>query len=351
MEGGRIVQRSLLAAVLATMCCACWGGGSSASTTPEPTEGALTAAAVANSVIPWSPATAPPARPATPTPSPTPSVSPSVRQCGASDLDYQANSQGATGGQLVGWLTVSNRSSSDCFVSGRPLVVFFDAAGQAYAAGARGADPAAGPPVLVPAGTPPLGTPGAWPGRASVQVGWAANSDVCRTDIVKTAGARITFPDGSSLDIPEFRGSSCKGQISAATFKPVKVPAPGVLRPSLNVTVDAPATTHAGELLVYTVSLTNTSDFSAWFNGTCPVYRADFNAQAVRLTKARQLGTEMVLNCMGLDRIAPGQTIQFEMRLDIPADAAPGTYLIDWQLGGGFASLALAAKKIEVVAP
>ncbi len=351
MEGGRIVQRSLLAAVLATMCCACWGGGSSASTTPEPTEGALTAAAVANSVIPWSPATAPPARPATPTPSPTPSVSPSVRQCGASDLDYQANSQGATGGQLVGWLTVSNRSSSDCFVSGRPLVVFFDAAGQAYAADARGADPAAGPPVLVPAGTPPLGTPGAWPGRASVQVGWAANSDVCRTDIVKTAGARITFPDGSSLDIPEFRGSSCKGQISAATFKPVKVPAPGVLRPSLDVTVDAPATTHAGELLVYAVSLTNTSDFSAWFNGTCPVYRADFNAQAVRLTKARQLGTEMVLNCMGLDRIAPGQTIQFEMRLDVPADAAPGTYLIDWQLGGGFASLAQAAKKIEVVAP
>lgn len=274
-----------------------------------------------------------------------------MRRCGASDLDYLANSQGATGGQLVGWLTVSNRSSSDCFVSGRPLVVFFDAAGQAYAADARGADPAAGPPVLVPAGTPPLGTPGAWPGRASVQVGWAANSDVCRTDIVKTAGARITFPDGSSLDIPEFRGSSCKGQISAATFKPVKVPAPGVLRPSLDVTVDAPATTHAGELLVYAVSLTNTSDFSAWFNGTCPVYRADFNAQAVRLTKARQLGTEMVLNCMGLDRIAPGQTIQFEMRLDVPADAAPGTYLIDWQLGGGFASLAQAAKKIEVVAP
>lgn len=274
-----------------------------------------------------------------------------MRRCGASDLDYLANSQGATGGQLVGWLTVSNRSSSDCFVSGRPLVVFLDAAGQAYAADARGADPAAGPPVLVPAGTPPLGTAGAWPGRASVQVGWAANSDVCRTDIVKTAGARITFPDGSSLDIPEFRGSSCKGQISAATFKPVKVPAPGVLRPSLTVTVDAPATTHAGELLVYAVSLTNTSDFSAWFNGTCPVYRADFNAQAVRLTKARQLGTEMVLNCIGLDRIAPGQTIQFEMRLDVPADAAPGTYLIDWQLGGGFASLALAAKKIEVVAP
>lgn len=349
MNGRRTAQKALAAALslLVLASAACSGGARSAPAQDSASEGgpALAVAAVATA-IPWSGATAPPPRAATPTPTATPTAGPGARTCTAADLDYRANSQGYTGGQIGGWLTVSNRSTSDCFVSGRPLVVFFDAAGTTYAPDSRGADPGAGPPVLVPAGTPPLGTEGSWPGRASLQVGWAANSDICRPDIVKTAGARLMFPDGSSLDIPEFRGSSCKGQISTSTFKPVDVPSPGVLRPSIDVTIDAPATTHAGDHLSYTISLTNKSNFSGWFNGTCPTFRADFNAQAVRLTRARQLGTEMVLNCAGLDRIAPGQTISFEMRLDVPPDAAPGTYLIDWQVA--FGSLALSAKKIEV---
>lgn len=350
MNGGRLARTSLAAAIgsLVVVLAACSGGGPSAPALDSVSAGGADAGTTGGAtVIPWSGATAPPARAATPTPSPTPAVNPAVRACGSTDLDYRAITQGVSGGQLAGWVTVSNRSATDCAVAGRPLVVFFDATGATYPPDQRGADPAAGAAVLLPAGTTPLSTDGSWPGRASLQLGWSAGVDGCRLDLVKTAGARITFPDGSSLDVPEFRGSSCKGLISVSVFKPVEVPSPGVLRPSVDVTIDAPATSHAGETLSYTVSLTNKSNFSGWFNGTCPVFRADFNAEAVRLTRAKQFGAEMVLNCEGIDRIAPGQTISFEMRLDVPPDAAPGTYLIDWQ--AGFGSLALSSKKIEVV--
>lgn len=315
------------------------------STVSTPDEGTST-------VIPWISAAAPvTSRSPTPAPSGPVLVAPGVRPCTSGDVDYRANSQGYTGGQIGGFIQISNRSSSDCFVAGRPVAYFYDASNNTFPQDPRGADPAAGPAVLLPAGTPPIGADGKWPGRATLQVGWAANSDVCRQEIIKTAGVRLAFADGSVLDVPELRGSSCKGQISTGAFKPVEVPEPAVLRPSLKVGIEAPDQVRPGDELHYLVSLTDESNFSAWFGDQCPVYRADFNAQAVRLTRARQLGAEMLLNCTGLVRIAPAQTLWFEMRLQVPADATPGTWLIDWQLGGGFASLALGARKIEVVAP
>jgi hypothetical protein len=105
---------------------------------------------------------------------------------------------------------------------------------------------------------------------------------------------------------------------------------PGDFLP-FKVTISPLPATMPGALLVYTVTLTNVSDYDKPINlaGACPSY-----VQRLFLPgETTSVETRLALNCGPAGVLTRGASATFEMRLGIPADAAPGTATIVWQLG------------------
>src|SRR5439155_17509854 len=81
---------------------------------------------------------------------------------------------------------------------------------------------------------------------------------------------------------------------------------------------------HRGELLHFRVAVTNSGTTSFRFaRSSCPVYVEQM------LPAAPQ---PYVLNCRPVGPIAPRETVLFEMRIPIPADARLGNNSLTWEL-------------------
>jgi len=120
----------------------------------------------------------------------------------------------------------------------------------------------------------------------------------------------------------------CRNVRPGVTFLQA-APAPRVsgsvyLRPS----IEAPKRVRPGELLVYKVRLTNdyAAPISFGSQADCPNYhQALYGIDTVVI-----LDRSYQLNCGDAGTVAPGKSVTFEMRLQVPTTMPIGTYTLHW---------------------
>jgi hypothetical protein len=98
---------------------------------------------------------------------------------------------------------------------------------------------------------------------------------------------------------------------------------------SLQASIEAPSEAHVDSVLSYVVTLTNSGQKAVTLD-PCPGY-----LQGLRLTKS---GGSYALNCAEAPQIGAGQTVRFEMRLqvqDVPPIQGPTDAELTWKMWDG----------------
>jgi hypothetical protein len=271
-------------------------------------------------VVPWIPAPAA----SRPVDQGQPTVPPGTPACATGQLQASVGWEGATG-SVAGWAAFTNRGSAPCVLAGYPRIELLDSHGGA----------------LPLTGDPPLGRSKANPppvllrseSRARAEFGWmnwcGQNPGPIRV--------RITLPRGGVL-VPTIdpitprqlaprcdkRGSPSRlsrGPFIAAESQPPPDPLS-----TLGVTVAVPDSIVAGQRLHYTVTLTNPTDTPLSLR-ECPSYEESVSVDSGGTASERHL-----LNCPPVGAIGPGQQVDFEMVLNIPATLRPGDGVLVWVL-------------------
>lgn len=296
-------------------------------------------------LIPWIDATP------TPVPSPTPVViPPGTRTCVPNDLTASAGWQGATG-QVVGGVVVTNTSSTPCAIAGPPrqleLLAGATILKTAYLAMA-GTDP--GATVTTPGQSAYL-KPG---DQAGAFVGW---SNWCGATRPTVSAVLVTLPGGGhpitagamspgpGLDgFPRCDAPSNGSTLSAWEFEAVPPQQPATEPLSASVSLSAPPTATAGQVLDFTVTLTNLGTQPASLE-PCPTYTEDLivGGRALKPPASQ----DYLLNCPAMGpQIAAGASVVLAMRYAIPADIDPGPVELGWSMdpGGPFDSLSASAR-------
>jgi hypothetical protein len=145
------------------------------------------------------------------------------------------------------------------------------------------------------------------------------------TPLVLSAGGSSPFTM-QSCDTGGAESSVNAGRLSALSptlFK--RGPA------TLSVDLRAPRTATIGQTLHYTVILTNVTS-RPFIYDTCPSYVETLGAASV--TSGHYL-----LNCGAIGAWLPGQSLAFDIQLAIPADGAPGSYLLTWSMDPPYAGV------------
>lgn len=349
-----VVALALVGAALASRL-----AGPSASAPPSgsagPTASAGTIASIAPSggpqaVIPWADATLP-TEPGRPTPRPVP---PGTRTCAPADLTATA-AWGGTTGSIAGSIRVTNVSSTACVLDGPPELVVIKAGTKTMP---TTYSVAAGPG---PSGTQPPGPGLLEPGDHGVW--WLSWGNWCGQDLVPTT-AVVTLPDGSGSLIAgpgsstpnlgiggtprcDAQGSPSSLSVTAFEYQP---PEPPLLEPQpASVLITAPPTATIGQVVTFTVALTNLGDKPAVFD-PCPTFSEDILVAGERLNPPAD--HEYALNCSAIAKaLAPGATIVLEMRYSIPSYVAAGPAELLWSMdpGGPFNTGAFGRVPIEIV--
>jgi hypothetical protein len=121
------------------------------------------------------------------------------------------------------------------------------------------------------------------------------------------------------------------GALEAQPFEPVQANT-DLYNPldDLDITLDAPPTVRAGEILHYDVVVTATSGrsnpgkpaASVGLSDSCPVYTESLSSAS----------GEYLLNCSSDEGlfIAPGESVRFHIELSIPAAAPAGPATLTW---------------------
>lgn len=250
---------------------------------------------------------------------------PTAPLCAARDLGRgSVFLQGATQ-SLAGRLSLTNISTSTCVVVGAPhLVLLADGRAELRSTPARSDFADAGQPR--------------WPGyprvallpgeRTYVGVEW---SNVCRH--APAANQMLVVWHGGHLRVPfHAAGVPACGDpttppgLAVGGFQPDPAPFRQLTPLPLRVTIHTPATIKRGQLLRYTVTVTNYSHRPIRF-ATCPAYWQGLGTQAARVAKVT---TALVLNCASARHIPPRGHTAYAMRLPIPATAPTGTQALVW---------------------
>jgi len=298
----------------------------------------LSAASTPAGAIPWKalPADLTPMRVPSPQARPVP---PGTPACTAGDIAGAAvGSQGATGHVIASFVFVGT-GKIDCFVDGTPTLTVLDGAGKALPFALRA-------PFFPPEVTgPQLVSPGALPepptalkyGQASLGIDWVSQPEFCAGQAgVTIAEAVIGIAGGGSLTIAlpaSPQAYACQG-LGVGSFEspPVYVePPPQPPLPSIKVTL--PTSPVAGKPFDYLVALTNNSKQPMNLAATCPNYEEELFADIIH--GSPPLGGKHLyqLNCSPAGTLAPGRSATFQMVLNVPADAKPGTYTLLFALG------------------
>jgi hypothetical protein len=100
-------------------------------------------------------------------------------------------------------------------------------------------------------------------------------------------------------------------------------------------TIVAPSNGKAGSQLRYGVSLANETKLPIDLRTQCFNYDEELFVDIVQGTPP--LGGKHLyrLNCAAAGVLAPGHPKKFAMVLDVPADTAPGSYTLVFNIGGG----------------
>ncbi len=275
----------------------------------------------------------------------TPVVGSIPRPCQAKDL--RAIYGGATG-PVAGKMTAIvnlvniNQDHSDCVIQGIPSIQLFARQGQVALTQVSIASSDANRVLLNPAAEPPKPFIGK-AGGAWLEVDWW----------IAEPGAARCLAGGQPVTVMQLRLSDSSEAIPVDYFADKEGQAVAVCPPSLDVgafqsspasagppalsprywkyTLDVPATVVAGDTLNFQVTLENVYYRALEFKKGCPDYIEDLEGPG-GWTSGKIF---YILNCGPMGVVEPGGSLVFEMRVDVPASASPGSYTLGWDLDTG----------------
>jgi hypothetical protein len=292
-----------------------------------------------SSVVPWLPL------PADMTPLPVPSpqavpVPPGTPVCTLADLDAAFTARNGAGGHVFISFAFAGRGTEPCQMQGTPTVTLLDAAGRDLGFKDRAPFSADGPsgPVLVEPGPAPFEGEGLKFGQAGLTIDWVSQPEACPPGepAALVSAVRITIVDVGTVilgtrDIPA--GYACQGVgVGALAGPPLPVEGPPD-PPVPNPAIIAPSQVNAGARLNYVVNLTNPTKLPIDLRQHCPNYEEELFADIVH--GSPPLGGKHFygLNCKAAGVLLPAVPKSFAMVLQVPADAAPGTYTLVFNIG------------------
>jgi hypothetical protein len=246
--------------------------------------------------------------------------------CGLQALLVRANVGGAGGTQYLG-VRVQNRSRSACTLVGAPYAGLLDT--QGHTIGRLLPDPAAARTLIL--------VPMSW---ATVS-GIALSKSTCGNNVAAVAfglnaGETVTVSTSGTPPTASRCGTAALQDQTAPPFAPLDsaFSDPSFLSLSFDAgsVLDAPRSVRRGQVLQYSVTITNTGEnslgletntLSGMIDGNCPLYR-----QSLGPTTSPSL----LLNC-GNDGLIlqPDEAMRFEMRFAIPTDQPLGRNTLRWQ--------------------
>ena len=255
-----------------------------------------------STVVPWVDRPAPPY---VPPEEPVVTFPTDARPCQSADLDVRAGPGGGGMGNELSQFLFTNRSTTPCVLNGYPTIAGVSANGDltelSATQGTYFGDP--GPPANIAPGE-----------VAALNV---ATVGPCKTDPAQSIvfpTLRLGLPGGDTVDVSG-EGIDIFCGISVSLFGvPARTPPPPpTIESPLKVSLAMPEAVQPGEQLVYTVTITNASG-TAYPLDPCPTY-----TQAV----GSSIG-DYYLNCDAVSVIDAGQSVTFEMRIAVAADASQG---------------------------
>jgi hypothetical protein len=130
-------------------------------------------------------------------------------------------------------------------------------------------------------------------------------------------------------------GYACQG-VGVGNFADLPLPDnSSPVAPAPQPTIIPPATVKAGSQLRYVVSLANETKLPIDLRTQCFNYEEELFVDST--PGIPPLGGKHLyrLNCAAAGVLAPGHPKQFAMVIDVTADAAPGSYTLTFNIGGG----------------
>lgn len=290
------------------------------SRTPSAPPAADPTSTTPSGVVPWVDRPAPPYVEPTPTPSPFPT---DARPCRAADLTASPGGVGAAGGTTNIRIEFTNRGDTACVLLGSPSVAGVAADGAVTA---------------LDAGHGSIIGDAPWP-AANIAPGETAAVNISGADACDAAQRgehrvyptlRIGLPSGDATEVASHGFDTVCGvwvsRFGVPAFaEPPREPPPSPLIAHLN----APSSAHAGERLVYSVTLRNRSD-TAYSLTPCPAYQ-----EYVNVGRGGFVHPNYYLNCDTVQEIPAGGAVTYEMRLQLPPDfAGTGPAKFGWLMQG-----------------
>ena len=302
--------------------------------------------------VPWLPL--PPDLTPAPEPSPQPvPVPPGTPMCSTAELEVAVIGKNGAGGHILTSFGFASRGQAPCELDGTPSVTLVDASGREFPFADRApffSNQLSGPALVDPGPVPVLGE--AKIGQAFLTLDWVTQPETCPgTTPASIAGARITTPDGGTLNVAlpqEPDGYACQG-VGVGNFADLPLPdSSSPPEPVPQPAIIAPATVMAGAQLRYVVSLSNQGQPPLDLRTHCFNYDEEL---FVNLEQgAPPLGGKHLyrLNCQAAGILAPGHPGKFAMVVDVPANSAPGSYMLVFNLGDGNAMSRSARAEVTV---
>jgi len=327
-RGGRLIALVAIASLVSGCAVASLAPGSSqatSSTSPAPTKlgaSAMSSAPSASSgaIVSWVDRPAPAYLEPTPHPYPT-----DARPCRANDLEVSAGDVGAGLGNINLPVTFVNSSGSTCVLKGEPTIGGLKADGILV-------------PLAITFGSY-FGDPGP---LANIATGEAAALNISGADACSAALSgkqpvyprlRIGLPGGGGVDAAAHGFDTACG-VAVSQFGVPADAEPAVDPPlsPLTAQISAPPTAAPGQILMYTVTLTNAGSTDVPLS-PCPAYDEFVGTGSTKPWVATVL--HYYLNCDASPTIPAGGSVTFEMRLSIPSDQPGGMAKFGWDIQGG----------------
>lgn len=306
--------------------------------------------------VPWLPLPADMTPVPASSPQPVP-VPPGTLICTASELEggYTGN-QGATGHVEVSFGFASGGTQA-CYIEGTPAITLLDGAG--HDLGFKNHAPyfpdEVSGPALVQPGQTPSPYQGLKYGQAGLTIDWVSQPEACPPgEPASHVGAvRLVIANVGTFTFrlpPTPAAYACQGVgVGALAEPPLQVegpPEPPVPDPK----IVAPAKVKAGEQLKYVVTLTNPTKLPIDLRRHCPNYEEELFADIVHGSPPVGGKHFYALNCMAAGVLEPGKPMSFAMVLQVPPDAAPGSYTLIFNIGNSNAMSKFATTAVVQIA-
>lgn len=251
--------------------------------------------ATRSDVVPWVD-DRPPTTPAVP-----------VRDCGPRDVGVSTGRHGAWHDMTSQSITVVNSTDTACMLAGDMTVEIITESPRALEVDMTAIK---GSAVELAAGQ-----------SAELMVGTPASCDKTSTTVAHELS--VVALDGDPIRLRDaWLAVGCGDPVAIDLYsEPVEPATQNVL---ISAEVGSLRSAVAGELPHFTVTLTN--------QGRTPISWEDCPAYTLGLKEARKVETYL-LNCTDVDSIPPGESVKYDMQVDLPA-GSEGADWLTWSLNG-----------------